>query len=326
MTYIQSDTALTIDDSHITKTEFSDMPELITYKFRTNYDKKLAEMQIPAKLNSIISQIKSLDGLKGLVKGSFNRISNSNQNEEITLNYLETAFDSYWFIDVERQLKYECNEIYTCDVANYHAKNVQLPLKANEKSEFEVKNGKIQFEVTEFCETVKRYRHFLSNITGNVEDEFATLYLGGKNKFENSKVSKNKVNTDKVLRFELSPERLITKSVLHLLSEKIKAERITFDRLSFKEVNLYLLPVHFFSYSNSVKGMENCLVKFNAVTGDCEIMNQTKYPSLVSKEDLPTIISELIVETANYVLPLSGTVAKIVIDNTRKNKIDNDEK
>ncbi|HGO5855148.1 TPA: hypothetical protein ACK3JH_002064 [Mannheimia haemolytica] len=324
MTYNPSETSLVIDDAHIAKTEFSEMPELITYKFRANYDKKLAEMQIPTKLNSIIAQMKSIEGIKGLVKGGFNRIRN-NQSDEIEVTYLESAFDSFWFIDVERHLKYECDETYSCEVFNHHSKNVRLLSNGNAFSSCEVKNGKIQFEVTEHCETTKNYRHYLSNGSGHIDDNLATVYLG-KNKFPHTKINKNNVNTDKVLKFKLSPERLITDSVLHLLREKIKAERITRDHLSFKEAKLYLVPIHFFSYSNPLKGVFNSLVKFNAVTGDCEMMNQTKYPTLISKEDLPTIISELVVETANYMLPLSGTITKLVIDNARKHQTHYDEK
>ncbi|WGE89447.1 hypothetical protein [Actinobacillus arthritidis] len=301
---------------NISPTTFSELPKLIIYKFKANYDKNLADISITKELESLIGNMKSLESMKGFVKGKFNSLR-SGQKDDIELHYLDSLFDSYWYINLERHLNYECDEIYDLESKNRDAMTIQIN-NLSPKSLINVEEKRIELKVTEHCQTVKKYRHFLSNDTAKIDDNFSDIYLG-KQRYRFNKVNIDNVKTEKVTRFKISPDKLINDAQAHLLAQDIKADRILKDHLKFEEINLYLIPIHLFSYTQPSKGIYNKIIKFNAVTG--EIIRNPMFPNLnLNKDSVAELGSELAVEVANYFVPLSGTIAKIAYQELTKEK------
>ncbi|WP_439242611.1 hypothetical protein [Lonepinella sp. BR2474] len=285
--------------TNITLPASNNIPETTIIRFKEVHTKDAIRIMVNRNKEVLF------DPVKGRVK-QFTKFIKSKESDTLEVNFKETVLTSYWCIEAQRKIDYALKQQRKINIDNPDA--TKITIKINDADlECPVERGIVNVETTEYCTQTIDYFHIFDNSTGLEYDAFQRNYIDEPNYTK----QKNKKELGIILKPSISKTSLIISCNSKLTSKSPKADDILDDMISYKKIELYLVPVYIFECRES-ETQRSVTVKVDAVTGKI-IKDQSQILDILKDDEFKNMLIDVAAEVTNAALPGVGSIGKFAV-------------
>jgi hypothetical protein len=221
--------------------------------------------------------------------------------DEIELVYKERRLQPYWVLTCTRVCAYERTRQHV----------LKLPPEVRQITVmgevYDVQAQQAAIQVMESCREESRKDAVFDALTGEPAADIAAAARTAAMPVSEEALSALADNT--VLVPPKAKAAVVVRDLLNGLSNKIDADRLIEEAVSFEAIDLYYRPVYAFRYRRQGK---EAVVEYDALTGVARPGGAT-FETYLGKILEPKFLFDVTVETANIFFP-GATLARVIVN------------